>query len=346
MSTTLSERLRNSLYYRTGLRLPRRYPKTADELAAGDLYNAWWYYSVELLPGLVTRGVYPAELPMLPRLMLRECGDLRGADCLDLGSMEGLVPALMAKGGARSVLATDAVPHCVEKMEAVKHYHGVSFEYRSVGLMYELHEKLQGSFDVINCSGLLYHVVSPLMVLLGLRPLVKRGGLIIVSTNVTLEDRMVMEFNDAGRMQAEENTFWYPTARLYDYWLRYLKLAPVRALFVPHEAVRKPGANYVFDKPSGYLSVLCRAEDDALAGEGDDWMKGSVASSWEYEGLSDWARAGSAPRAVVKAPEPDARFVRRSGACIDLHRFVAESEPLTEASDERDTHLLRLGHTT
>jgi len=342
MTTTLSARMRNSLHYRTGLWLPRSYPKTAAELQKSDLYNQWWYYSVELLPGVVTRGCYPPDLPMLPRIMLREC-HLEGADCLDLGSMEGMIPVLMSRGGARSVLATDAVAHCVEKMEAVKHYHGVSFKYRSIGLMYELHNKLEGAFDVINCSGLLYHVMSPLTVLFGMRPLLKRGGLAIVSTNVTVEDGMSMQFNNAGRMQAEQNTFWYPTARLLDYWLRYLKLAPLKALFVPHEAVRIDGYRCVFDKPSGYVSVLCRAVDKQLPEKGDEWMTGSATSSWEYSGLSDWERAATNPEAVSGGPVPDARFVRDSGLCIDLHRAIVEGQPLVQDANEEDTHLLRLG---
>ena len=345
MSHTFTDRLRNSLAYRTGIRIPKRFPRTPDELKASELYRAWWYYSIELLPGMVTQGVYPHELPMLPRLMLREC-DLANADCLDLGSMEGIIPVLMAKAGARRVLATDAVAHCVEKLEAVKHYHDVSFEYQSVGLLYNLFQRLEGSFDVINCSGLLYHVISPLMALFGIRPLLKRNAIMIISTNVTLEDRAITEFNDAGRMQAEENTFWYPTVRLFDYWLRYLKLAPIKSLFVPHEAVKKPDTRFVFDRASGYLSVLCRASDDALPEQGDEWMRGSVATSWEYAGLTDWKRVASNPISRVKGPELDKRFMRHECDCVDLARAVAETEPLTSAHDENDTHLLRLAHTS
>ena len=88
-------------------------------------------------------------------------------------------------------------------MAAVQHYYGLSFEYQDVGLMYDLSKKIKRSFDLINCSGLLYHVFSPLMVLTGLRSLVKRNGLIIVSTNVVHSPDYVMEFNNEGRWQEE-----------------------------------------------------------------------------------------------------------------------------------------------
>lgn len=339
----LLERLRHSLEYRTGVRLKRRrFPAAAAELAASGLFRGWWYYSVELLPGLVTRGIYPPDLPMLPRLMLRRC-ELEGAACLDLGCMEGLVPVLMRRGGASEVLGVDAVGHCSDKLDAVRHYYGADFEYRSVGLMYDLAGKLAGrGFDLVNCSGLLYHVFSPLAVLCGVRPLLRRGGLMIVSTNVTVEDGYAMEFNDAGRLQAEPNTFWYLSVKLFDYLLRYLRLAPLDCLFVPHAAVGT-GEGFVFDKASGYLSVLCRATDEPLAARGDEWMPRSAATSWEYLWLTDWARAArQRPAAARLKGELDRQFFRTDIECLDLWAAVRGREPLTSAADPSDTHLLRL----
>jgi 2-polyprenyl-3-methyl-5-hydroxy-6-metoxy-1,4-benzoquinol methylase len=320
----------------------RRFPAERDALAASELYRSWWYYSVELLPGLATTGIYAPDLPMLPRLMLRRCA-LDGAECLDLGSMEGLIPVLMRRGGARAVLGVDAEDHCLEKLDAVRHYHGVDFEYESIGLMYDLAKKIpRRGFDVINCSGLLYHVFSPLLVLCGVRPLLKRGGLMVVSTNVTLEERHAMQFNDAGRMQTEVNTFWYLSVPLFDYLLRYLRLAPLDCAFLPHTAVRS-GAGYVFDQPSGYLSVVCRAVDEPLPARGDEWMKHSAAGSWEYRGLVDWKRAARQPAATgALRTQPDRRFFRPDIECLDLWQAVQGREPLGKASDPSDTHLLRL----
>ena len=66
------------------------YPTTVEALRESDIYKRWWYYSVELLPGVVTNGQYEDTFPMLPRLLLRQCG-VEGADCLDIGTMEGLI---------------------------------------------------------------------------------------------------------------------------------------------------------------------------------------------------------------------------------------------------------------
>lgn len=268
---------------------------------------------------------------MLPRLMLRRC-DVAGMSCLDIGTMEGLVPTLLAKRGAREVLAVDYSNHCLGKLAAVRHYHGVEFGYRNVGLAYTLHEQLPGGYDVVNLSGFLYHVFSPLGVLAAIRPLVKRGGLVVVSTNVTLDPDYVMDFNAEGRMQAEANTFWYPSARLLDYMLRYMRLAPLDCAFLPHTEL---GSELRFDKPSGYVSVVCRAVDNA---DRDDWMRESTLTSWEYHGLSDWRRADKQPRSTIRYTGASAE--------IDLAESLASRPPTRVPADVDDSHVLRLAATS
>jgi SAM-dependent methyltransferase len=285
---------------------------------------------MELVSGYVTEGQHPRDVPLLPRLMLRRC-ELEGASCLDVGTMEGLMPVLMRKRGAGEVLAVDFSNHCLAKLDAVRHYHGVDFEYRSVGLMYDLHKKLAPrGFDLVNLSGILYHVFSPLSLLAAARPLVKRGGLLVASTNVTLDPGYVMDFNAAGRMQTEANTFWYPSARLFDYMLRYLRLVPIDCSFLPHSDTQAHGLP---DKQTGYASVVCRAVDEA---DGDDWMRASARSSWEYSDLSDWDLADSQPVSSIRYRSP------HGPESIDLAEFIASAPPIQVPAAEDDGHILRL----
>ena len=304
--------------------------------------NRWWYYSIELLPNIIAKGQYEDNFPMLPRMMLRRCA-IEAMECLDIGSMEGLIPALMARRGARRVLATDAIDHCVEKIAVVKHYHGVEFEYQSVGLMYELNKKLPDqSFDLINCSGLLYHVVAPFMVLAGVRPLLRRNGLMIVSTNVACVNDYSMEFNNGGRLQTEANTFWYISIPLFDYILRYLRLAPIDCLYLSHANVQSH-IRYLADKPSGYLSVVCRAVDESLATDDDNWMRGSAHDSWEYLGLIDWRRAeGNSFSDIEYYGNQERHHFRSDISSIDLWQAVNEVAPLKMTERSSDTHILKL----
>ncbi len=326
-------------------RLSRQsFPHSAEDLRKSDLFAGWWYYSVELLPGLITKGQYPDSFPMLPRILLRNC-DLRGTTCLDVGSMEGLMPVVMCRQGAQTVLATDAIDHCREKMAALRHYYGVNFEFHQVGLMYDLTSKLRksrrASFDVINLSGVLYHVFSPLMVLAGVRPLLKKNGLMIVSTNVVVDDSFTMQFNNAGRLQEEPNTFWYLSVGALDYLLRYLKLAPIDCLYIPHRDIRS-SVRYVTDVESGYLSVVCRAKDDPIPSREDNWMLKSAQHSWEYAGLIDWDFCNR--QAVTRVPYSctiEKNLLRDDIETVDLLR-AASRRAIHEADRSSDAHILRL----
>lgn len=329
-----------------------RFPTDPDALRKTSLLNEWWYYSVELLPGVVARGQYPESIPMLPRMLLRRC-DLKGMACLDLGSMEGLMPALMARGNASRVLAVDGVDHCLEKLSAVQHYYGVSFEYKTVGAMYDLSKKLGGEgFDLINCSGLLYHVLSPLMVLCGVRGALRRNGLMIVSTNVIVDREAFAHFNAKGELQEEDNTFWYLSTGLLDYALRYLKLAPLDCLYQPHETMATDWRMKTA-KRSGYLAVLCRAVDGPMPANDDGWMDGSAARSWEYDWIPDWQLANSQPVSRIGAKRSRLRarddlgvtrwerLRGKSPRAIDLTAAVEESTPITHAAPG-DSHRLSL----
>lgn len=325
---------------RTLRKMTVKYPKTAETLRVSPIYTQWWYYSVELLPGVITRGQYEDTFPFLPRTILRKC-QVSDMECLDLGSMEGVIPILMARNGARRVLATDAVDHCRDKLAAVQHYYGLSFEYQKVGLMYDLSKKIKRSFDLINCSGLLYHVFSPLMVLAGLRPLVKRNGLVMVSTNVVHSADYRMEFNNEGRWQDEVNTFWYMSVPLLDYVLRYLRLAPLDCIYLPHANIQSH-LRYMSDKPSGYISVACRAVDQPLLASTDRWMDKSARDSWEYQGLIDWKRAAGNPVSQIKYNgNTERKCLRNDTGSMDLWRAVNENAPA--GMGEGDTHVLRLG---
>ncbi len=323
---------------------PRAYPSSVAQLQNDRLMQQGWYYGMELIEGFGMQGIYPEDFPMLPRQMMRNC-ELHGAECLDIGTMEGLMPVLMCRGGASRVLATDASEHCLEKIDAVKHYYGVDFDFRTVGLMYDLHQKLPGEgFDLINCSGLLYHVVSPMHVLLGVRPLLKRNGLMIISTNVVISERHLMEFNDGGRLQEETNTFWYLSVKYLDYMLRFLKLQPLDFAYYPHRLIRS-NVRYLTDVNSGYLSVVCRAHDAVLPVAGESWMGKAVAESWEMTGLSDWQRAAQQTRSAIRyKKEPDAAFWRADGSGLDLHAAVVAAPDPAPATDPADTHFLHLSH--
>lgn len=308
------------------------FPMKNPELEA--IAGRWWYYSVELALGWRTRGIYPDDMPMLPRMMMRKA-DLNGMDCLDIGSMEGLMPILMRRGGANRVLATDAVPHCLEKMRLLPEIYRVDFQFHAVGLMYDLAAKLRdfGGFDFINLSGVLYHVFSPMHVVAGLRPLLKKNGLMLISTNVVRRADYSMAFNRGGDFQSETNTFWYLSIPMLEYMVRYFNMTPIDCLYQPAAASEEAGA----ETQAGYLAVMCRANDDPGSAPPDPWAAQSWAQSWEYRGLCDQDLMRGQARSTIRyadgGPDP--------AGGIDLLARVAEGPDVVTAGIA-DSHVLTL----
>lgn len=303
-----------------------KYPGTDAALLQSKLMTQWWYYSIELMKGCITKGIYPPEFPFLPRILMAKA-ELDGMECLDLGSMEGVLPVLMSRRGAKRVLATDAIYHCYRKLLAVQHYHNVRFDFRQVGSMYGLSGKLgrAGShgFDLINVSGLLYHVYSPFHVLAGVRPLLKPNGIMIVSTNVTETSDHTMAFNTFGGFQKEANTFWYISVPMMEYMLRYFCLEPIDSIYRKRDDA-EPGM-----PENGYLSVVCRAVESSGLTVVDSWAAESRDKSWEYidaAGMPLLRRLKDSHIAYhVEEPAPDAPF-QLAGSYLDRQIVTAQTD--------------------
>ena len=198
------------------------------------LKSEWWYYTVELQDGTVMKGIYPDAYPHLPRIMQRRAG-VRGADCLDIGSAEGLLPILAKKAGAKTVIASDYDNANREKLSYLAACHGVDVGFRAIGRAQDadaLLEEFPAGFDYINLSGVLYHVLSPIDTVIAARRLLRPNGLMVVSTICTLSDDATMEFNDAGHLQQHNSVLWYLSVGFFRLYVAYALLIPRgRSLF-------------------------------------------------------------------------------------------------------------------
>lgn len=322
----------------------QRLPSSAESVKESPLYNQWWYYSFELAPGVTTSSSFAPDFPLLPRMLLRNC-ELDGCEALDIGSVEGLMPILMSRQGARKVVATNPHLYNYQKMQAVRKLYGVDFKFLQIGSLYDLSSKLRGGFDLINLSGVLYHVYSPMHALAGLRPLLKKNGLMIVATNVVNRFDYSMEFNDRGKLQREATTFWYPSIPLFDYMLRYFKMLPIDALYHPYGPDDPVRFTEGFE--SGYLAVVCRATDDPAFGSDDPWAAESIEDS--YETILLWDQERTRTQAVSKIgyrAKPPAQVWREDGRCVDLWKLVHAQPPVLTVERSQDAHTLLLGDRT
>lgn len=227
-------------------------PWLATDERARAFLQQYWYYAMELAPGIVTPGQRFPNVALTSDLLTRV--DLAGTRCLDIGTMEGIIPVLMKRQGAAEVLAVDGLDFS-EKIACVKAAYDVDFGYlpsvMSGSLLRAIVDRRDGEttrhryaggpaprpgfgFDVVVCSGVLYHVYSPFHVLATARSAVRPGGLMILETAALPLDAYLMQYNFAGTgyVLGPSDT-WFPTIPLLDHFMRFLKLLPLDACWLP-----------------------------------------------------------------------------------------------------------------
>jgi hypothetical protein len=178
-------------------------------------------------------------------------------------------------------------------------------------------------------------------VLAGVRPLLRKNGLMIISTNIVNKSDYCMEFNDRGRLQRENNTFWYLSVPLFEYLLRFFRLEPIDCLY--HRYTGTDPVRYVKDLDAGYLSVVCRATGD-LALASDEWAAGTARNSWEYTELCDYDMLSSQKTSGIGyRRDLDARLSNpNDNRSIDLSGAMRLQEAVIREARPEDSNLLRL----
>ena len=318
-----------------------------------DLDSAWWYYTVEKSPGIYYDGIVPHDCVLLPRKNLSKI-DLDGMKTLDVCTMEGLMPTIMCKSGASEVHATDSarptgypddapdsLPTNLIKMEEIKRLHGVDFTYSVIpektSVFEHLSKSSQNQFDLVNLSGLLYHVFSPMHWIGSIRPLVKNGGFAIISTNVSFDGSHTMVFNSKGGLQTNLTTYWYISVPLFDYLLRYFRLRPLRAEYS------------MYDDGNGYMSVVCRAEENVIRDSDDEWMEPSAWHSWDSKWFGGLEMTATAQQSLISFKDKqifstDQNCIHGSGPDerLSLEQFVNYTQQTPHLGATEHTVVLRL----
>ncbi|MFL5844069.1 MAG: class I SAM-dependent methyltransferase [Solirubrobacteraceae bacterium] len=192
-----------------------------------------WYHTIELAPGVVTRGVYDHR-SVLDRYSFPE--DLTGQRVLDVGPANGYFSFELERRGADVVAmdlpgdeAADWVPTVPRRHGLTRHRPlfelahatlGSAVEYRR-GSIYELDVARHGVFDLVFCGSLLLHLMHPMQALLALRSVTR--GMLILETAIdpSLADARpgepVVRFGARGVEEANgepigsRRTYWWFT---------------------------------------------------------------------------------------------------------------------------------------
>jgi SAM-dependent methyltransferase len=183
-------------------------------ISIDEARKAPWFHSIDFKPRLdfVSRTRFNENVPPNYTLfgfydLIRHL-DLTKAECLDLGTMDGIAAFIMKDLGAERVVATDIGER--KTFLFARESLGLAVDYRPDTDLYNISAKAGQSFDIVLMAGVLYHVFDPLYAVTIARQLTRHNGFAIIETHFLKDEaRPIMLFNpaDPDAIQ-QENFFW------------------------------------------------------------------------------------------------------------------------------------------
>ncbi len=187
-----------------------------------------WYHRVEVAPGIVTPGLSDSDsnLAVLDALGLpRDCSGLR---VLDLGARDGFFSFAMERRGAAEVVAVDYMPAERTGFGVLREIFDSRVRWFTDNV-YDVTPEKYGTFDLVLCLGLLYHLRNPLLALDRVRDVCIRDLFIeshVLDRHVVADDGSVAtlsevaphladaplaQFYGARQLNNDPTNWWAPT---------------------------------------------------------------------------------------------------------------------------------------
>jgi tRNA (mo5U34)-methyltransferase len=186
------------------------------ESIANEATSHFWFHSIDLGNGIVTKGVKTPEEMAIEFENTFSKLDLRGKTVLDIGAWNGGFSVEAYRRGAASVTAMDYWSRpgwevgraSFEFMARVTGHH---FEMIDIDLDTPcLDLSGIGRFDVVLFLGVLYHMIDPIAVLQQVSQLV--GETLVVETHIEYlsDERPAMLFYPGAELADDPTNWWGP----------------------------------------------------------------------------------------------------------------------------------------
>jgi tRNA (mo5U34)-methyltransferase len=171
-----------------------------------------WMYEWHLADGRVTPVIGP-ELPDIHRTRLELLeGPVRAAlatagpdaTAIDLACNEGWFSHRMLEWGAARVIGVDIRPRVIRRAELMRSHFKISperLEFRCADV-FDLDTNVLGTFDVVLCLGLVYHLENPIGAIRTARKLTR--GVCVVESQLTRQHDPIVHGN--GRSDQYEKS--------------------------------------------------------------------------------------------------------------------------------------------
>jgi len=173
-----------------------------------------WFHSIDL-GDFATSGRFPAGSPQNATLFgfmdLIKGIELEEMTVLDVGAVDGISSFGMKALGAAEVHATDSVDKATFRL--VRDALDLDIRYHPNTQIKDFSRTFApGSFDLILCAGVFYHMLNPVSSFLECRKIIKDGGLLIMeSPYYPDEERAAIFINSETEMVEEAYTYSIPT---------------------------------------------------------------------------------------------------------------------------------------
>jgi SAM-dependent methyltransferase len=175
-------------------------PKKLNDYTDEEIRNFMWYSKIEMRPDVYTQSFFIPKnssqhiAPIsLIRHLLKNIDINSSHKCLDFGTMNGILPVLMAKKGA-NVVTQESMPEYYSTVNLVKEAYNVDFEYLYDTSIYDLKLSRTDTFDVVLFCGIFYHLINPIIELAIARSFLKAGGIMLIETKVTSKEESSIDF--------------------------------------------------------------------------------------------------------------------------------------------------------
>lgn len=221
-----------------------------------------WYYRIEVEPGKYTPGRRIGTLPTVRRII--DAIDFTGQRVLDIGTQEFVYPILVEPKNPAEVVAYDrlsltdqfAMLNDVYNLRRTKYVHGIPLG--------DLKQRLTSDgidpvFDIVNFTGVLYHMADPLPGLAMARSMLRENGLMVLETSVSSDDGFTAECNNRALLYGGSNYFQVG-AKVLDYWCRMLRMKPVDCFWHGGDRIKR-------------LFIVMHATDRVIAEVEDKWIR-------------------------------------------------------------------------
>jgi len=212
-------------YIQTDTRLLSEY---TDE----EITNFIWYSKIELRPGIYTQsffshknddvGVYPISMI---RHLLKNINP-KELTCLDFGTMNGVLPTLLAKRGGK-VYSQESMPEYYATVNLVREAYNVNFVYDYNSSLFDLKKKYKNdTFDIVLFCGFFYHLINPFIEFAIARSFVAPGGLLIFETRVSSEKDCTIKFCESPGFVST------PSISFLEKMCRIFSLKPIDMVYI------------------------------------------------------------------------------------------------------------------